>query len=58
MNFLSIARKVTMNPVNVNAEARQSLTELHRKLVLQHDRRVLDLIAYAEYIIKYTEFLT
>jgi len=46
-----------MNPDNVNAEALQSLKELHIKLVRQRKKRLLDLIAYVEYVVKYTEFL-
>jgi len=56
MNFLSIARKVAMNPDITNSEARRSLKELHPILVLQYERRVLDLIAYTEYVVKYTIF--
>jgi len=46
-----------MNPDNVNAEALWSLKERHTKLVLQHEMRLLDLIAYTENIVKYTKFL-
>jgi len=52
MNFLSTAREVTMNPDNVNTE---TLKELHTKLVLPREKWLLDLIAYTEYIVKYTE---
>jgi len=44
MNILSIVWKVTMNPDNANAETRRSLKEIHTKLVLQREKRVLDLI--------------
>jgi len=57
MNFLSIARKVTMNSNNVNTEARRSLKKLHTKLDLQREKWLLELIACMEYVIKYTEFL-
>jgi len=46
-----------MNLDNVNAEALWSFNELHTKLVLQCKKWLLDLIAYTEYIVKYTEFL-
>jgi len=57
MNFISIAREVTMNPDNVNAEALRPLRELHTKQVLQREKRLLDLMVYMEYAVKYTEFL-
>jgi len=45
-----------MNPDNANAEVRQSLKELPTKLVLQGEKRVLDLLAYTKYVVKYMEF--
>jgi len=57
MNFLSIAREVTMNSDNGNAEVQRSLKELRTKRVLQREKRLLELIAYTEYVIKYSEFL-
>jgi len=46
-----------MNPDHVNAEALRSLKELHTKLILQREKRLLNLIAHTEYIVKYMEFL-